>query len=98
MLARPDAPLQVAPVLERLVFPRVRPQLLAWLRELADLPELRWLVPAHYDAPVAIDGAQLRRLADELESRPWAPSHGSWQLLAGIDRTLVRSGLVPGEP
>ena len=98
LLARPDAPLQVAPVLERLVFPRVRPQLLAWLRELADLPELRWLVPAHYDAPVAIDGAQLRRLADELESRPWAPSQGSWQLLAGIDRTLVRSGLVPGEP
>lgn len=96
LLARPGAPLQVAPVLERLVFPRVRTQLVAWLRQLATLPDLRWLVPAHYDAPVQISAVQLERLAAELEARPWAPDGGSWQLLAGIDRTLVRSGLVPG--
>lgn len=96
LLAQPGRPLQVAPVLERLVFPRVRPRLLTWLRQLAGLPDLRWLVPAHYDAPVPICGADLERCAAELERRPWAPDGGSWQLLATIDRRLVASGLVPG--
>lgn len=88
---------QVAAVLERLVFPRNRPALLAWLRELAQLPGLRRLVPAHYDAPVPTSAEQLLELAAELERRPWAPQEGSWATLARIDQTLVRLGLVPGD-
>ncbi|MBU6353835.1 MAG: DUF4336 domain-containing protein [Cyanobacteria bacterium REEB498] len=90
--------LQVAPVLERLVFPRARALLLAWLRELQRLPELRWLVPAHYDAPVPCSPEQLRHLADALEQRPWAPDRGDWGYLAGIDALLLRSGVVPERP
>ena len=90
--------IQVAAVLERLVFPRARPPLLAWLRQLASLPDLAWLIPAHYEAPLACSGAQLDTLASELEARPWAPSAGNWAFLAGIDRTLLRYGLVPSEP
>lgn len=92
------AGLQVAAVLERLVFPRSRTALVAWLRQLAALPGLRSLVPAHYDAPVAISAAQLEQLAEELEGRDWAPSQGSWGLLASIDQLLLRLGLVPAEP
>ncbi len=90
--------IQVAAVLERLVFPRARPALLAWLRQLASLPELTWLIPAHYAAPVACSSAELAALASELEARPWATSEGNWAFLAGIDRTLLRLGLVPAEP
>lgn len=92
------ANLQVAPVLERLVFPRSRSALIAWIRDLASLRELRWLVPAHYDAPVACDPELLLDLANALENRPWAPDGGSWSTLAGIDRLLLRFGLVPSEP
>jgi hypothetical protein len=88
---------QVAAVLERLVFPRQRPALLAWLRQLAGLEGVRWLVPAHYAAPVPIDGGGIGALAEALERRSWAPDQGSWAFLAGIDRALVRSGLVPGD-
>lgn len=88
--------LGVAPVLERLVFPRSRERLVAWIRELASLPDLRWLVPAHYQAPLACPPERLQRLADGLEQRAWAPESGSWRTLAGIDRTLVRLGVVPG--
>ncbi|MFM7733444.1 MAG: DUF4336 domain-containing protein [Cyanobium sp.] len=95
LMAADPAP-QVAAVLERLVFPRQRQALVGWLRQLASLGELRWLVPAHYDAPVPIHPDQLRRLADQLEGRPWAPDEGPWRFLAGIDRTLVNLGLVPG--
>ena len=98
-LVPPGAPRpQVAAVLERLVFPRARDPLVAWIRRLAQLPQLRWLVPAHYDAPVAVTGADLDRLADALDSRPWAPDHGSWTFLAQLDGALLRSGLVPADP
>jgi hypothetical protein len=90
--------LQVAAVLERLVFPRNRAVLVEWLRQLAALPGLRWVVPAHYDAPVSCSGEALAALVEALEERPWAPSEGNWASLAGIDRTLLRFGLVPGDP
>jgi hypothetical protein len=89
--------LQVAAVLERLVFPRQRAALVAWIRLLAGLKGLRWVVPAHHDAPVASSPQELAALADRIEAEDWAPDQGAWQTLAGIDNTLVRLGLVPGE-
>ena len=89
--------LQVAPVLERLVFPRQRGPLLRWLRELAGWEELRSIIPAHYAAPVPCTAADLRALADQLESRRWAVDAGSWSLLAAIDGALLRWGVVPAE-
>lgn len=90
--------LQVAPVLERLVFPRARPMLLAWLRQLAAAPEVRWVIPAHYDAPVPSSPAELAALADALEQRAWAPRQGNWAYLARLDDWLLRRGVVPKEP
>jgi hypothetical protein len=89
--------LQVAAVLERLVFPRNRAALLDWMRQLAALPGLGWVVPAHYEAPVACNGEELASLAQALEERAWAPSEGNWATLAAIDRSLLRFGLVPGD-
>ncbi|MEB3351361.1 MAG: DUF4336 domain-containing protein [Cyanobacteriota bacterium] len=89
---------QVAPVLERLVFPRARDALLAWIRSLAQLPEIRWLVPAHYAAPVPCSAQLLNQLADELAARSWAPDEGNWSTLARIDRALLKLGLVPSRP
>ncbi|MEA5442536.1 DUF4336 domain-containing protein [Cyanobium gracile] len=89
--------LQVAAVLERLVFPRQRSALVAWIRQLAGLKDLRWVVPAHHEAPVASSAADLTALADRIERGDWAPDHGAWETLAGIDTTLVRLGLVPGD-
>jgi hypothetical protein len=90
--------LQVAPVLERLVFPRCRGAFVAWIRELASLEGVCWLVPAHYEAPVACSGTALQALADALEQRGWAPDGDSWSTLAGIDQTLLRLRLVPLQP
>jgi hypothetical protein len=93
-----QASLQVAAVLERLVFPRCRNALVSWIHELASLEGLRWLVPAHYDAPLSCDSSLLLELAATLEQRPWAPETGSWRFLAGIDQRLVKLGLVPANP
>lgn len=82
-------------VLERLVFPRHRETLVAWMLQICRWEDLRWLVPAHFDAPVAVTGDRFGQLAQELKSRLWASDDGPWATLAGIDRTLLRFGLVP---
>jgi hypothetical protein len=93
----PGSELQVAAVVERLVFPRHRDLLVSWIRQLAGRDHVRWLVPAHYEAPVNISAEALNQLADDISARVWAPNDGAWSWLAGIDMTLVRWGLVPAE-
>jgi hypothetical protein len=90
--------LQVAPVLERLVFPRSRETLLEWLRDVSRIEGLTRLIPSHYAAPLDGSPADLLALATELERRPWAPSGGSWAFLAELDARLLRWGLVPERP
>ena len=90
--------LQVAPVLERLVLPRARQALLRWLDEVEALESMRWLVPAHYSAPLAFTPEIVGAFKQELLQRPWAPDQGSWDFLCGIDTTLLRYKLVPTDP
>jgi hypothetical protein len=75
--------------------------LLRWLRQLASGPsasELRWVVPAHYDAPVPASAQGLAELADAIESRPWATDAGNWAYLARLDHLLLKAGVVPERP
>jgi hypothetical protein len=87
--------LQVAPVLERLVLPRARATLLAWLDQLSQRSELRWLVPAHYSAPLSFTPERIQELHHQLTQRDWAPSTGSWEFLGSIDQKLLDLGVVP---
>ena len=94
-----EAPrLQVAPVLERLVLPRAQVALLTWLHELSGLTELRWLVPAHYSAPLAFTPEIIQQLLLSLEKRNWAPSSENWEFLGSIDQRLLDLGVVPDQP
>ena len=90
--------LQVAPVLERLVFPRARAVVLEWLQQVGQLQALRWVVPAHYDAPIPASSDSIRELIASIESRPWASNEGNWAYLARLDDRLLRWGVVPAEP
>ena len=90
--------LQVAPVLERLVFPRAREVVLRWLEQAGRLQDLRWVVPAHYAAPVPASPESLQALAAAIRSRPWAPRDGNWAYLARLDDLLLKTGVVPAEP
>ncbi|KZR87419.1 hypothetical protein MITS9509_01271 [Synechococcus sp. MIT S9509] len=87
--------LQVAPVLERLVLPRERQALISWLACVEQLKDVRWLVPAHYSAPLAFSTLQIVQLREQLMMRPWAPSEGNWEFLGSIDQTLLDLGVVP---
>jgi hypothetical protein len=89
------SPCCLAPVLERLVFVRSRQPYLDWLERLAQHQEIQQLISAHYQAPIPLRPTQLSAYAAALAARDWAPSQGSWQVLATIDQTLVRWGFVP---
>ena len=90
--------IQVAPVLERLVLPRAKESLLDWLEQLGQWSDLRWLVSAHYSAPISFTANTLRSLVQDLIERPWAPSTSNWEFLGSIDQRLLDLGVVPEQP
>jgi hypothetical protein len=85
----------IAPVLERLVFPRSKRAYLEWLRHLGSQDGLSTLISAHYAAPVEVCALTFKQLIAGIEHRCWALSEGSWQVLASIDNSLIRLGIVP---
>jgi hypothetical protein len=87
--------LLVAPVLEKLVFPRARSLLLNWLDSLPRYNSSLRLIPAHYDAPIMLPADCLDAFKQSLAVRAWAPDDGSWQFLSRIDSTLRDWHLVP---
>ncbi|MFN9660728.1 MAG: DUF4336 domain-containing protein [Cyanobacteriota bacterium] len=87
-------PCRLAPVLERLVFPRAQNRFLAWLDDLSRQQPISQLISAHYHAPQPLKREDLAHYGEVLRQRDWAPSEGSWQTLAAIDQTLLRLGVV----
>nr|YP_009531074.1 hypothetical protein PMNZ_848 [Paulinella micropora]AXY63763.1 hypothetical protein PMNZ_848 [Paulinella micropora] len=87
--------LQVAPVLERLVFPRARSIFLDWLDQLQKINNLVMLVPAHYHAPIPCCSSDIAELRDQITKRVWATDKESWSFLASLDRTLFKLGALP---
>ena len=85
-------------MLERLVLPRAKNTLVDWLNALQVLEGVRWLVPAHYSAPVAFTPERIQAFVHELLARDWAASGGDWDFLGSIDQQLLDLGVVPTDP
>jgi hypothetical protein len=84
----------LAPVLERLVFPRVREFFVNWLYELARQDAIRQLIACHYHAPLPLTADRLQACGEGLLRGVWAPSDASWTTLARIDDLLLELGVV----
>ncbi len=98
LMREAEPKIQVAPVLERLVLPRAKESLLDWFEQLGQWSDLRWLVSAHYSAPISFTANTLRSLVQDLTERPWAPSTSNWEFLGSIDQRLLDLGVVPEQP
>ena len=98
LLGVSEPKLQVAPVLERLVLPRAQASLIRWLEIVSTLEGMRWLVPAHYEAPINFSKSDCVKLQSAFQNREWAPSKGDWKFLHSIDQQLVSFGVVPDNP
>lgn len=90
--------IQIAPVIERLVFPRAQDSFLGWLEQLSSLRGIKWLIPAHFSAPVSFTPRQIKSLANRIKKGPWASDKGNWRFLDAFDKSLLKSGVVPSDP
>ncbi len=98
LLGEKEPLLQVAPVLERLIFPRSKNTLFEWLDNLSNLKGMKWLVSAHFSALVPFDKKRIRSLKNNISSRKWADSQGDFSFLSSLDQGLFNAGIVPKDP
>ena len=90
--------LQIAPVLERLVFPRAKESFLEWLEKIISIRGINWLIPAHYNAPLKFNSREIRGFKNKIKRRDWAPDNSNWKFLGFVDKTLLERGVVPADP
>ncbi len=90
--------IQIAPVVERLVFPRAKDAYIKWLDQIKDLNGIRWLIPAHYKAPIPFNTRQIKLLSSRIESQPWVKGQGNWRFLDSLDQSLLKRRIVPVNP
>ncbi len=90
--------IQIAPVLERLVFPRTKELILTWLEDLSSMKNIVSLVPAHYSAPLRFSRREIIGLKKSIEKRVWATNKSNYKFLGSLDSALLKSGVIPKDP
>ena len=90
--------IQIAPVIERLVFPRSKKTFVDWLEKVSSLNGMRWLISSHYTAPLRFSNNDASYLRRKIIKEEWAPSYGNWKFLDGLDKNLINFGIVPKDP
>ena len=90
--------IQIAPVIERLVFPRGQKALITWLNKVESLQGLSWLISAHYSGKVRFSKNEVTALKNKINKSDWATSQGDFGFLSWLDQTLLKTGVVPKDP
>ncbi len=94
-----DKPLiQVAPVIEKLVFPRAKKEFLRWLDEIKRLDGVKLLIPAHFSAPVSFTKRECASLRQQINFSQWGTSNDEASFLGNLDNFLLKTGVVPKDP
>ncbi len=90
--------IQIAPVIERLVFPRAKKSFIAWLNKIESLNGLSWLISAHYSGKVRFVKNDVKNLKIKVDKSNWASNGGDLDFLSSLDRKLLKIGVVPRDP
>ena len=90
--------IQIAPVLERLVFPRARKAYISWLNKVESLKGISWLISSHYCGKVRFSKYEIKTLKDTINKADWANSEGDFSFLSWFDQKLLDIGVVPKNP
>ena len=90
--------IQIAPVLERLVFPRARKAYISWLNKVESLQGISWLISAHYCGKVRFSKYELKTFKDKINKSDWANNEGDFSFLSWLDQKLLEIGVVPKNP
>jgi len=90
--------IQIAPVIERLVFPRAKKAFTSWLNKIENLQGISWLISAHYSGKIRFSRNEIKLLKNNINKTEWAQSDGDYQFLGWLDQKLLKIGVVPKDP
>ena len=87
--------IQIAPVLQKLIFPRAKELLCNWLEEIKELDGMNHLISAHYSSPVVFNKAICQNLINDIESGDWDISGEDSKFLENFYNKLYKIGVIP---
>ena len=90
--------IQIAPVIERLVFPRAKKAFTSWLTRIETLQGISWLISAHYSGKVKFSRNEINFLKNNINQYDWAKNEGDFGFLSWLDQLLLKVGVVPKDP
>ena len=90
--------IQIAPVIERLVFPRAQKAFINWLNKVESIQGISWLISAHYSGKVRFSKNEIKALKSKINKTGWAQNEGDYGFLSWLDQKLLKFGVVPVEP
>ena len=87
--------IQIAPVLQKLIFPRAKKLLCEWLEEIKEFDGMENLISAHYSSPIIFNKKVCEKLIEDIKSGYWDCSGEDSKFLENFYNNLYKIGVIP---
>ena len=91
-----DGPkIQIAPVVKKLIFPRSKKTLTNWLGSIKEFKDMKYLISAHYSAPLDFTSKDAQKLIDLINSENWENNNANTKFLNDLYNKLSELKVIP---
>ena len=87
--------IQIAPVLQRLIFPRSKNLLSNWLDLIKKHDGMKFLISAHYSSPINFSKENCENLIKQINSEKWNQPNEDNKFLYNFYKRLYKIGIIP---
>ncbi len=87
--------IQIAPVLQRLIFPRSKELLSSWLNQVKNFDGMKYLISAHYSSPLEFSEVDCQKIIDNINSDEWNNLNEDNRFLYNFYERLYKIGIIP---
>tara|TARA_Y100000589_G_scaffold331499_1_gene385321 strand:+ start:8383 stop:9555 length:1173 start_codon:yes stop_codon:yes gene_type:complete len=87
--------IQIAPVIQKLIFPRSKTILCEWIKSVKGYDGLKYLISAHYSSPCDFTEKNCNELIKNIDSEEWGVLNENNQFLSSFYEKLYKIGLIP---
>ena len=87
--------IQIAPVLQRLIFPRSKELLSNWLMVVKNFKGMQYLISAHYSSPLEFSEIDCQKIIDYINTDEWNSLNEDNKFLYNFYERLYKLGIIP---
>jgi len=87
--------IQIAPVLQRLIFPRSKELLSSWLNVIKNFKGMRYLISAHYSSPLEFSEIDCQKIINDINSDQFNSLTEDNRFLYNFYERLYKIGIIP---